>query len=142
MSRQTERESVADERRAWPLPVFVRAAIYAGCWAPLFVLMTFFVPRFSELFARLEARGELPGITAWLIWFGEVNERTLYAPCLLFLILVVAVDAAVARSWQRSRRGRLLYWLWFGAVIVMGYVMLNLAAVALVLPVFMMSATL
>lgn len=36
------------------------------------VLIVFFVPKFAELFARLEERGELPGLTTALLWTSDV----------------------------------------------------------------------
>jgi hypothetical protein len=139
MSDDTALQSVADRRPASSLPILVRAAVFAGAWAPALALVVLFVPRFSSLFGALDDRGELPRSTAWLMWFGQVNERLWYAPCLLLLVLLVAVDMAAAHFLQRSPWGRSVYWAWFALVIVLGLIAVNAVVVVLVLPVYMMS---
>ena len=139
MSDHTAVPSDADKRPAWPLPILVRAAVFAGAWAPALALVVVFVHSFSSLCAALGDRGELPRPTAWLMWFGQVNERLWYAPCLLLLVLLVAVDMAAAHFLQRSPWGRSVYWVWFALVIVLGLIAVNAVVVVLVLPVHMMS---
>ncbi len=36
------------------------------------VLIVFFVPRFATIFDSLRARGELPALTEWLLWFSDM----------------------------------------------------------------------
>ncbi len=139
MSDHTALQSVADRRPVSSLPILARAAVLAGAWAPALALVVLFVPRFSSLFAALDDRGELPRSTAWLMWLGQVNERLWYAPCLLLLVLLVAVDMALAHFLRRSRWSRSAYWAWFALVIVLGLIAFNAVVVVLVLPVYMMS---
>jgi general secretion pathway protein F/type IV pilus assembly protein PilC len=35
------------------------------------VLIVFFVPRFAEVFENLRAKGEMPALTEWLLWFSN-----------------------------------------------------------------------
>jgi hypothetical protein len=141
MPGQTSPESAADKRPARPLPVFVRAAAFAGAWVPVLILIVVFVPRFGELFARLDESGELPAVTAWLLSLNRLNDALFYLPCLLFFVLLVVADVGAARLSRRSRRGKSLYWVWFVAVVVAGFLALNLVVVALLLPVMLMSTT-
>ncbi|MBI3836467.1 MAG: type II secretion system F family protein [Planctomycetia bacterium] len=66
------------------------------------VLIVFFVPKFSELFARLEEQGGLPAATVALLWISDVLGR--------FGVLVAAAVAAAlyfARRQLRTDEGRL-----------------------------------
>ncbi len=67
------------------------------------VLIVFFVPKFSDLFARLRERNELPPITDWLLWLSD----TLRAYGWLILI-VLGVGTWFARRWLLTPEGR--YW--------------------------------
>lgn len=87
-------------------------------------LMVFFVPRFEPIFARLAKRGELPGITVFVI------ETSHFLGNYGFLILL-AVGAAIFlfRQWIRTEQGRL----WFDSarlkLPLVGHVQRNLAIV-------------
>jgi len=67
-------------------------------------LMVFFVPRFEPIFARLAARGELPGITVFVIGtshlLGEYGLLLLAAAAALFMLV---------RHWLRTPTGRYLF---------------------------------
>lgn len=67
------------------------------------VLIVFFVPKFAELFARLEERGELPGLTTALLWTSDVLGS--------YGLLIVAALAGVG-VWLhyqlQTDRGRLI----------------------------------
>jgi general secretion pathway protein F/type IV pilus assembly protein PilC len=67
------------------------------------VLIVFFVPKFAELFARLEEQGGLPTATVWLLGISDLLRS--YG-----LGLAAAAAAAVwwLRRAARSERGRLL----------------------------------
>jgi general secretion pathway protein F/type IV pilus assembly protein PilC len=58
------------------------------------VLIVFFVPKFAELFARLEERGGLPTATVWLLWTSDFLGR--YG-------LVLAALAAGGAFWARRQ---------------------------------------
>ncbi len=66
------------------------------------VLIVFFVPKFSELFARLEEQGGLPVATVALLWISDVLGH--YG-----VLVAAAVAAAVyfARRRLRTDQGRL-----------------------------------
>ena len=58
------------------------------------VLIVFFVPKFAELFARLEERGELPFLTVGLLWTSDTLGR--------YGLLIIAA-AAGAFWWVRRQ---------------------------------------
>jgi general secretion pathway protein F/type IV pilus assembly protein PilC len=64
-------------------------------------LIVFFVPKFSELFAKLEEQGGLPWTTSALLWLSDALWR--YG-----LLVILAIVAAVAgwRRWVATPRGR------------------------------------
>ncbi len=67
-------------------------------------LMIFFVPRFEPIFRRLALRGELPGITTFVIGtshlLGQYGLVLLAAACTVGLLL---------RQWLRTPTGRYLF---------------------------------
>jgi len=65
------------------------------------VLMVFFVPKFGNLFADLEQRGELPMLTGWLLAASAAMRHW-------FLLAIGALVAAVwgARRWLATPSGR------------------------------------
>jgi general secretion pathway protein F/type IV pilus assembly protein PilC len=68
------------------------------------VLLVFFVPKFAELFARLEQEGGLPMATVWLLWLSDLLGS--------FTGLLVLGVLAGAAFWLyrklHTERGRLL----------------------------------
>jgi general secretion pathway protein F/type IV pilus assembly protein PilC len=70
------------------------------------VLVIFFVPKFEQLFARLRARGELPVLTDWLLWFSDAVSRygLLLAAAAIGLALVVRKKLATDEGrWMLDR---------------------------------------
>jgi len=65
------------------------------------VLIVFFVPKFSELFARLKERGELPGLTIGLLGLSDFLRS--YG---LFVVVAVVALAIWARTQLRTERGQ------------------------------------
>jgi general secretion pathway protein F len=65
------------------------------------VLVVFFVPMFSELFAQLRERGELPLLTEWLL-----GASTWIRYWGLPLLAVIGVGGWWGRRWLRSDAGR------------------------------------
>ena len=65
------------------------------------VLIVFFVPKFSELFAQLERQGTLPGATIALLWLSDFLGR--YG--ILVVLAAVAAGAGV-RRWVGTSSGR------------------------------------
>ncbi len=80
------------------------------------VLLVFFVPKFAELFARLEEKGGLPIATVWLLWISD----TLGSP--YGVAAALAVAGLVFFAWQHSQteRGRLLADTWKLKIPVVG----------------------
>jgi general secretion pathway protein F/type IV pilus assembly protein PilC len=66
------------------------------------VLIVFFVPKFSPLFARLEEQGGLPVATVALLWISSVLGR--YG---VFVAAAVAAAVVFARRRLRTDEGRL-----------------------------------
>lgn len=89
----------------------------------LIVLLVFFVPKFAELFARLEKTGEgLPVPTVILLWLSGFLGR--YG----LLILGAAVAAGVGvRRWTRSAAGHLFIDRWKLKLPIFGPIFLNSA---------------
>lgn len=86
------------------------------------VLLVFFVPKFSELFARLEARGGLPWATVALLWLSNVLGR--YG---LFVALAIGGTAWLLRKQALTPRGRSLIDLWKLRIPLAGPVFLGFA---------------
>jgi type II secretory pathway component PulF len=66
------------------------------------VLVVFFVPKFSELFARLRERGELPLVTEWLL----ATSATLNSWVGPVALAALVTTGWFARRWLRTERGR------------------------------------
>jgi type II secretory pathway component PulF len=66
------------------------------------VLVVFFVPKFSELFARLRERGELPAVTEGLLAVSAAL-RSWPGPLILATLVFGGYGA---RRWMRTDRGR------------------------------------
>jgi type II secretory pathway component PulF len=86
------------------------------------VLVVFFVPRFSDLFARLRERGELPFLTecllatsAWLRRWG------------ILLLAAIGVGGWWGRRWLRSDAGRWWHDRWIIRLPLAGPILLALA---------------
>jgi type II secretory pathway component PulF len=121
--------------------IFGRAVVYCVAWLPFLSLVVFFVPRFEDLFSVLRERGEVPAITEWLLSFSSLNKTLFFFPCLLVLVLLFVADAGVAGLLRYSRR-KWLHWVWFVGVVAMGILAIAFVAMALLLPVLKMSASL
>jgi general secretion pathway protein F/type IV pilus assembly protein PilC len=65
-------------------------------------LMIFAVPKFEVLFARLRARGELPVVTDWLLWFSAAVHN--YG---LFILAGIVGLGLLIRQQLTSDQGRL-----------------------------------
>jgi type II secretory pathway component PulF len=59
-------------------------------------LMIFAVPKFEPLFARLRARGELPGVTQWLLWLSAtVHQYGLWIAAAIIGLVLLARQRAM-----------------------------------------------
>ena len=72
------------------------------------VLLVYFVPKFAVLFDRLRARGELPVVTDWLLWFSGSLRSWGWMVILALVILALLLRARLAtesgrRMWDRIR---------------------------------------
>ena len=87
------------------------------------VLIVFFVPKFEELFIRLEKQaGGLPGPTVVLLAISDVAEH--FGP----FLLAIAIGALMwLQHWLGSRRGRLLKDRWKLKIPVAGKIFLGAA---------------
>jgi general secretion pathway protein F/type IV pilus assembly protein PilC len=93
----TQEELKSRVKGAMAYPVFLAVMGTAVTVA----LIVFFVPKFSELFAKLEEQGGLPWTTSALLWLSDALWR--YG-----LLVILAIVAAVAgwRRWVATPRGR------------------------------------
>jgi len=87
------------------------------------VLLIFFVPKFAELFAKLEERGGLPTATVWLLWLSD----TLGSVYGVLLLAAVAGLAIWLRTQAVTPRGRLLADRWKLKLPVAGKIFLGFA---------------
>ena len=90
--------------------------------AVVFVLVTFFVPKFGELFDRLRARGQLPAVTDWLLSTSAFMQQWWWA---ILGLLVVGVIAA--RSRFQTDEGQLWRDRWLLRLPLWGKIAKNLA---------------
>ena len=103
LSRVAEFTETQDDLRKRTLGAIAYPAFLAVVGTiVVIVLLVFFVPRFSEMFARLREQGELPLLTdcllstsAWIRRWG------------LPLLAVIGIGGWRARRWLRSDTGRL-----------------------------------
>lgn len=94
---ERQEELRAKIRGAMAYPAFLAVA---GSTVTL-VLIVFFVPKFSELFASLERQGTLPTPTVILLWLSDFLGRFG-----IFGAMGVAGLIALARRWAASPNGR------------------------------------
>lgn len=115
---ERQEELRAKVRGAMAYPAFLAAA---GSTVTL-VLIIFFVPKFSELFATLERQGTLPGATVVLLWLSAFLGR--------YGLLIAAALAGLiygAKRWTESPVGREFIDRWKTRVPVFGPIALNSA---------------
>lgn len=94
---ERQEELRAKIRGAMAYPAFLAVA---GSTVTL-VLIVFFVPKFSELFAQLEREGTLPTPTVILLWLSDFLGRFGILVAMAFVGLI-----ALIRRWARSPEGR------------------------------------
>jgi len=94
---ERQEELRAKIKGAMAYPAFLAVA---GSTVTL-VLIVFFVPKFSELFASLERQGTLPTPTIILLWLSDFLGR-------FGILVAVAVAGLIVllRRWARSTSGR------------------------------------
>jgi general secretion pathway protein F/type IV pilus assembly protein PilC len=85
-------------------------------------IIVFMVPKFAELFARLEERGELPSLTTGLLWTSDMMKN--YG---LFLLAAAVGGFIFLRRQMQTERGRLIADQWKIKMPVFGNVILSLA---------------
>ena len=85
-------------------------------------IIVFMVPKFAELFARLEERGELPSLTTGLLWTSDMMKN--YG---LFLLAAAVGGFIFLRRQMQTERGRLIADQWKIKMPVFGSVILSLA---------------
>ena len=123
------------------MPAFARGVLLGGAWLPSFALIIFYLPSFAPIFAKLAEKGELPTLTIWLLALARMNAATFGLPMLALLALVIFADIGIARATASRRRGTLLYWSWFAAIILSALVACLLFVIAVLAPVYRMSST-
>lgn len=100
VSKFTEQFEDMKSRTAGALAYPVLLIIFG--WTIVTVLIVFFVPKFADIFQTLRARGELPALTEWLLWFSDTLRD--YG----LLLLAAAVGAFFfIRNHFRTDAGRL-----------------------------------
>ncbi|OHB80968.1 MAG: pilus assembly protein PilC [Planctomycetes bacterium RBG_16_64_10] len=113
-----------DELKARVVGAMTYPAILASAGLTVtVVLLVFFVPKFAELFARLEQRGGLPTATVWLLWLSN-TLGSFYG--VLLLVALVGLAAWLGRELQ-TPRGRLLADRWRLKIPIAGSIFLGFA---------------
>jgi type II secretory pathway component PulF len=113
-----------DELKARVVGAMTYPAILAAAGLTVtLVLLIFFVPKFAELFARLEERGGLPVATIWLLWLSD----TLGSFYGVLLLVAIAGLAIWLRAQLATPRGRLLADRWKLKLPVAGKIFLGFA---------------
>jgi general secretion pathway protein F/type IV pilus assembly protein PilC len=120
LARFTEQQDELKSRvigaLAYPTILFVLGTIVVN------VLVIFFVPKFKTLFSRLEARGELPAVTNWLLSLSETLQT--YGVFILAALFVVGV---LIRNRLATEEGRVWLDRWRLRVPVVSSIYLSLA---------------
>jgi general secretion pathway protein F/type IV pilus assembly protein PilC len=120
LARFTEQQDELKSRvigaLAYPTILFVLGTIVVN------VLIIFFVPKFKTLFSRLEARGELPAVTNWLLSLSETLQT--YG---LFIIAALVVVGLLVRNRLATEDGRVWLDRWRLRVPVVSSIYVSLA---------------
>jgi general secretion pathway protein F len=66
------------------------------------VLVIFFVPQFKDIFGKLEEKGELPGLTVFIIALSNILRNYL-----IFVLAFFALLFYLFKRWAQSESGRL-----------------------------------
>jgi type II secretory pathway component PulF len=96
------------------------------------------VPRFRPIFNGLEAKGELPQLTSWLMAFVQLDTACFHLPVLFVVIALLAIDEAAVSLLRRQARGPLWAWLCLAAVALAAMPAIYLVVGALLLAIFEM----
>ncbi len=86
------------------------------------VLIIFFVPKFQPIFDRLEAKGQLPGLTQGLIFVSQTMQTHF-----VWLLLVLLGAVVAFRQWAVTASGRMIVDSWRLRMPLVGKVFLSLA---------------
>lgn len=140
MSSTSTCESADRQRTGSMLGSCVRAAVLVAAWLPAWGIVAVFVPKFKDLFARLRESAELPAVTERLVELAELNGALFFAPFGLALALLIFADIGLATLLSSSAR-KWLYWIWFGVAAAFGVAVAAIVAMALMLPILKMSAS-
>jgi hypothetical protein len=80
----------------------------------------------------------------WLLGFLRFNVACFGLPLIVFLVVFLAVmiilDFRIARIPASLNRGNLVYWTWFGAIVLLAICAFLLSVIGLLQPVFKMSS--
>jgi general secretion pathway protein F/type IV pilus assembly protein PilC len=101
---------------AYPVFLAVVGTLVVG------VLIVFFVPKFGAMFDTLRARGELPAVTDWLLWFSD-SLRAWGLP----IAVVLVVGFLVLRFRLATESGRRMLDLLKLNIPLIGVIFQNLA---------------
>lgn len=85
-------------------------------------LLIFVVPKFKDLFAQLRTRGELPGVTEFLLSVSELLTRYWYIPTVVIAGLYWWIS-----SWLATENGRVFRDRWSIRLPGAGKILLNLS---------------
>jgi hypothetical protein len=87
-------------------PVWDRIRLYVP-WLALFWCIVYFVPIFRPIFAKLQEKGGLPPLAAFLVHFDQLNEAWYYLPTFVLAVVFVVFNEAVFGYLRRRGNGRL-----------------------------------
>jgi hypothetical protein len=117
-----------DTRRA-----LARVAVLWGVWLPFFGLVTFILPKFAPIFAKIAERGELPTLTLCTWQFGRLNTATSGLPTWIFYAVLSLSDITLERMTRFDKLGLALYRVWFTAIILEAFIAIILVFLSIIL---------
>ena len=119
MATPTEPGPGLPPRWGHTLPAIARAALLCAAWLPFFALFLILLPRCDRVFAKLAKKQVLPPLTLRLARLGHLNTATHGTPTLGFFAWLIFADLVMVRATSRSKGGKVLYRVWFAAVLLM-----------------------
>jgi len=130
-----------DDRFQLPVgPPKARYVSYGLSWVPTLALVLLVVVQFKPIFEKLEKKGDLPTLIAFLMSFVRINDSAFFLPVLALMLGSLILDALVVALLRKSQKADSLVDNWVAAVCCLSMVAAVVVVIGMVLPVFKISA--